>query len=120
MNKDIAQNLKDSCRGLFFIFAFLAVFNCGLFFGENKQEGQSIMDVVTQERTYEWDVIDKPPQEFIDLASRYNNIVRFVYIALFSFAGVLTFDYFIDPEHHFATELKKRWNNLKQKIRIED
>jgi len=117
INKKKMWNLfKTLSRAGFIIFLFLAVFNLGTLFGRYSEEEETINHFFIKKTRYEWSSIESPPQIVIDQINDYNKIHTLILISLlFSFA-VLFFDYFVDPEHHFVTTLKKKWGPKLKKL----
>ena len=107
--KTIWNLLKTLSRAGFIIFLFLAVFNLGILFGTYAEDGETVTEFFTKKTRYEWNSLESPPQIVIDQVNDYNNIHRLISISLLFSFGVLFFDYFVDPEHHFATKIKKKW-----------
>lgn len=117
--KKLWNFLKILSRTGFIIFCFLAVFNLGILFGKYSLEGESINQFFTKKTRYEWKQTEAPPKIVTDQINSYNRISRLIQLAiLFSFL-VMFCDYFIDPENHFVTTIKKKWGPKLKKLNDE-
>ncbi|KKK58446.1 hypothetical protein LCGC14_3044360 [marine sediment metagenome] len=114
--KKIWNLLKTLSRAGFIIFLFLAVFNLGILFGTYSEEGETVNEFFTKKTRYEWNSLESPPQIVTDQINDYNNISRLIWFSLFFSFAVMFFDYFVDPEHHFATKIKNKWGPKLKKI----
>ena len=114
--KKIWATLKTLSRAGFIIFLFLAVFNLGILFGRYSEEGESINQFFTKKTTYEWDSMESTPKIVTDQIDDYKQIHTLIWIALMLSCLVMFFDYFVDPEHHFATKLIGKWGPKLKKL----
>lgn len=108
ISKQLAGNLKQITRVAMIVCIFLAVFKLGALYGNQKLEDQNVMDFFTQKQTYEWNSYEQMPKEVAYKVQEYNTIVRIVQLAVLLSFLVMFFDYFVDPENHFITELKNK------------
>ena len=114
--KKIWDIFKTISRAGFIIFLFLAVFNLGDLYGTYSEEEETINQFFTKKTRYEWDSLEAPPKIVTNQIEDYNRIHRLIWISLLFSFGVMLCDYFVDPEHHFATKLKEKFGPKLKKI----
>lgn len=93
----------------------LAIFNLGDFYGEYKEQGESVLEFATKERAFEWRATESAPKELVEIADKYNHIKNLVYSALAMFGLIMLFDYPLDKENHFFTSILNKIKKLEAK-----
>lgn len=112
MNKVFLTIGKEISRtGLLFMIA-LVIFDTGVFYGRYSN-GESITDFFLKEKIVEGEarIIYKYETNF------YNMIVKLIWVALGFLFMLFTFDYFLDPENHFITLIKKQRDKYQKEMR---
>ena len=111
INKRIAKFGKTACRfGFMFFFMFVS-FQVGEIYGKHNTDEQGIIGFFTTEKEFKWDTRGEMPEEVITRVAEYNQIVRYIWMAIAFSVGIMFFDYYIDPKNHFITQLKRRTEN---------
>ena len=111
--KKIFSFLKSLSRISFILFFALSLFNFGVVYGKYSDDNESILDFATKEREYKYNSRESVPQELISHIEDYNRISNSIKLAVLSSLLVIFFDYFIDPENHFYTKIKRKFKGIK-------
>lgn len=98
----------------FFICLALVFFNTGIFYERYHSEDQSFLDFFTKKYTHQWDRHAQPSQELKDQIAFYNGIIKKIWGALAFLWLYFVWDYFLDPENHFITAIKRGVEHRRQ------
>jgi hypothetical protein len=105
--------LKSTSYSLFMLFFAMSLFNLGATYGKYAVDNENVLSFATKEREFKYSQLQAPPQELLDHLEGYNKIKHNILWAVFFSCLTIFFDYFIDPDNHFVTHLRRKIGNLK-------
>jgi hypothetical protein len=100
---------KKIIRYAFLAILLILIAKVWIFYGTHKEQDQGFIEFYTAKKSYEWNRWNEElPQQALNQIADYNAMVQIVWLEVILAFIIMGLDYFIDPENHFVTQVK-RW-----------